>query len=349
MRPLTSLLEQTAFAHLELPTLRTANTERLRTLGVEESDVPKSGRRLAPLLPDCIRSPEDCRSASSLNDCDMSCRCLDREGSEIRVIKGVLELPSFQPKAILVSQAPLRNWILRNWMTSAGRLIPFTAIMSSKTTLKVWRGAKPDNAYVWSPFVTKLEARLRFANVRYDLGAGSPKSAPRGKIPYITLEDGTQFGDSTFIIKSLVASGQLPDLNEELRPAQRAQDLATRALLEDRWYFYHGREKWCDNYETMRDGVLAPIPWPIRYFIGILAHKAIVRTLYGQGTLRFDEEELTTLRDEVWKSINAMLDLARSSRPGKSDEPFWVLGGPGPTEADATMFGFVVGALICDA
>lgn len=221
--------------------------------------------------------------------------------------------------------------------------------MADKGMLKVWRGSLPQNIYVWSPFVTKLEARLRFAEVPYSLGAGSPKSAPRAKIPYVSLEDGDQFGDSTFIIRKLVEDGRLPDLNASVSPAQRAQDLALRALLEEKLYFYTGQEKWCDNYYTMRDGVLGSIPWPVRYFIGILAHRGIVRTLYGQGTLRLEEEELATLKGEIWENINAVLEEAKSSRGRNSQEPFWVLGGDRPTEVDATMFGFVVGALICDA
>lgn len=221
--------------------------------------------------------------------------------------------------------------------------------MAAESKLTIFRGAEPKNAYVWSPFVNKLEARLRFDQVPYSLGVGSPKSAPRGKIPYITLENGTQLGDSTFIVRRFIGDGVLSDLNEKLTSAQRAQDLAFRALLEDKLYFYHGREKWCDNYKEMRDGVLGAIPWPIRYVIGILAYRGIVRTLYGQGTLRLEDEEISTLTEEGWESINAILSEAKLSRKNESEEPFWVLGGENPTEADATIFGFVVGALVCDA
>ena len=101
--PFHFFIEQTDIAQLERAMLRTASPERLRIVGVEESEVPKSGRRLAPLLPDCVRSPQDCRSASSLHGRDMSCGRFDRDAGDIRVIKRVLELPTFQAKAILVS------------------------------------------------------------------------------------------------------------------------------------------------------------------------------------------------------------------------------------------------------
>jgi hypothetical protein len=41
--------------------------------------------------------------------------------------------------------------------------------------------------YTWSPFVTKLELRLRLANISYQHGTGSPLSGPKGKIPYVEL------------------------------------------------------------------------------------------------------------------------------------------------------------------
>ncbi|KAG9252988.1 glutathione S-transferase [Emericellopsis atlantica] len=220
--------------------------------------------------------------------------------------------------------------------------------MSATGKLIVFRGGPATNTYVWSPFVTKLEARLRFAAFSYNRDAGSPRSAPKGKIPYVQFPDATTLGDSTLIIKHLVDRDALPDLNAPLKPAQRAQDLAIRALLEDKLYFYHGKEKWCDNYTTMRDGVLAAIPWPMRMIIGYIAQRGAVQMLYGQGTLRLQDDEITMLMAEIWDSVEALLQEAKASRKGEKG-PFWVLGGKEPTEADATLFGFVAGALVCDA
>lgn len=226
-------------------------------------------------------------------------------------------------------------------------------------SITVFRGSPPNNAYVWSPFVTKLEARLRFDGVNYRSASGSPKTAPRGKIPYIEVRnsrDGDSgrpqaMSDSTLIAHSLVANGVLHDLNAALTPARRAHDLAVRALLEDRAYFYGTREKWCDNYPAMRDGVLAAVPWPIRALVGWLAYRGVSSALYGQGTGRLEDEEVLHLKKEAWESINALLEESMASRVESTEErdPFWVLGGPEPTEADATVYGFIVGALVCTA
>lgn len=110
-----------------------------------------------------------------------------------------------------------------------------------KAPLIVFRGWLDPGKHVWSPFVIKLEARLRFARVSYVTDCGSVRKAPKGKIPYLECTNGT-LGDSTLIIKQLVEWSRLPDLNAKLSPAVRAKDLALRALLEDKLYFYHVRK-----------------------------------------------------------------------------------------------------------
>ncbi len=116
--------------------------------------------------------------------------------------------------------------------------------------ITVFRGWRDPGKYVWSPYVIKLEARLRLAGVRYRTDAGSPKTAPRGKIPYIEYSapssetsGGTRqkalLADSALIIKTLAEWDVVPDLNAALRAEERVKDLGIRALLEDKLIFYH--------------------------------------------------------------------------------------------------------------
>lgn len=224
--------------------------------------------------------------------------------------------------------------------------------MSEKSgpSLIVHRGQESTGDFVWSPFVNKLEARLRFDNIQYTVGSGTPNKAPRGKIPYIQIQDAKetteQLADSTFIIHQLIDKGTITDLNARLTPAQKANDLAIRAMLEDKVYFYMVRERWWDHYYAMRDGVLGFLPWPLKAMIGLIAYRGISTTLYGQGTGRYTHEEVSWLKYEVWQSVNALLSEAK----WEGDKgPFWILGGKHPTEADATVFGFVASALVCEA
>lgn len=210
--------------------------------------------------------------------------------------------------------------------------------------------------------MTKVEARLRFDGLRYTAGQGSPRSAPRGKIPYMEWHEATTadsdgaaaavsaMGDSTLIIRALVANGLLRDLDAALpTAAARARGLAVRALLEDRVYFYGTREKWCDHYQDMVDGMLAAVPWPARAVVGWMAHRAIVRTLYGQGTGRLSDEEVLLFKEEAWAAVEALLAEAKGLSKEKEGAPFWVLGGEEPSEADATLFGFIIGGLVSTA
>lgn len=111
--------------------------------------------------------------------------------------------------------------------------------MAIQSKLTVYRGFVGRSCYAWSPFVNKLETRLRLAGVKYDTEPGSLSTAPRGKVPYISIEGSPELlGDSTLITRRFVEQGFLPDLNAGLTPVQRAQDLALRSLFEDKLYFY---------------------------------------------------------------------------------------------------------------
>ncbi|KAK3357896.1 hypothetical protein B0T25DRAFT_451861 [Lasiosphaeria hispida] len=214
--------------------------------------------------------------------------------------------------------------------------------------LTLYRGFPSKPTYAWSPFVNKLETRLRLSAVPYRAEPGSKQAAPRGKLPYLAIQPpdapAQVLGDSTLITRALVSAGVLPDLNAALTPADRGRDLALRALLEDKMYFYLVRERWVDNYYKMRAGALWAVPWALRALVGLLASRQVVAVLFGQGTGRFDKEEVNGFKREVWEGVEGLLREARTEAG-----PFWVLGGAQPTEGDAVVYGFVIAALVCDA
>jgi hypothetical protein len=105
----------------------------------------------------------------------------------------------------------------------------------------------------------------------------------------------------------------------------------------------------------MRSGVLYALPYPAQLVVGYLVYRQTARTLDGQGTMRFTYSEISDFRKEIWEGVNALLceslRLKKNVEDGKQNDggPFWVLGGNEATECDATVFGFVVSALVCDA
>jgi hypothetical protein len=112
--------------------------------------------------------------------------------------------------------------------------LTFFTTMSTdeKSSLTVFRRWRDFGKHVWSPFVVKLEARLRFASVDYTVDLGSPKTAPKGKIPHVKCSNPpqaaavtghgnkVQLSDSTLIIKTLSEWGAVPDINAGLSRAE---------------------------------------------------------------------------------------------------------------------------------
>jgi hypothetical protein len=224
--------------------------------------------------------------------------------------------------------------------------------------LILYRGFDCPGRHIWSPFVNKLETRLRLVGIRYDVETGSMREAPRGKIPYLAVKDREKtelLADTTLITRRLVDSGLMKDLNADLTPAQKAQDLALRALLEDKLAFYQTRERWINNYYTMREGALAALPYAARLIVGPLAYRGVTRMLHGQGTGRYTDDEVREFKREIWENVNELLVEARgrkaslAARNEDSNAPFWVLGRAEPTEVDATLYGFIAAGLVCEA
>ena len=100
------------------------------------------------------------------------------------------------------------------------------------------------------------------------------------------------------------------------------------------------RECWIDNYPAQRDAALYSIPYLPRLFVGRKVHGIVVTTLHGQGCGRLSSEEVDTFRKEIWHTFEDMLEIVREEHKDAT-EPFWILGGDKPTEADVTLFSFI--------
>ena len=103
------------------------------------------------------------------------------------------------------------------------------------------------------------------------------------------------------------------------------------------------RERWLENFYTQRDKALYSIPYPFRVVVGCLVHRSVTSTLHGQGVGRLTREEVRSLKTEIWQTLDSLLE--QRIREAPYEEVFWVLGGKQPTEADATLFGFIVSVL----
>lgn len=223
--------------------------------------------------------------------------------------------------------------------------------LKTQQRIALYRGADLPNQYTWSQFVTKLEFRCRLSGLKYICEIGFPPSGPKGKIPYaeVTLpgQSSVWLADSTLIAKDFVQKGLISDLNANRTAIEKGHDLAIRALMEDKLAFYDTHERWVKNYYVMRDHAMGKLPYPARIVAGALAYRGIVQRLHEQGTGRFSDAEISAFTREVWQAINGL--LRASAKDVEKDECFWVLGGREPSEADTTVFGFVVANLVSDS
>ncbi|KAA8641445.1 uncharacterized protein ATNIH1004_001910 [Aspergillus tanneri] len=239
-------------------------------------------------------------------------------------------------------------WECKSWYSVLLRLSIQHAIFGNALSHAV-PGLPRNRLLHMVSFFTKLEARMRFAGFNYTVEQGSMRTAPRGKIPYvaITEDEGSRscppvvIGDSKLIMQTLVQRGFLPDLDAHLLPAEKLHDLALKALVEDKLYFYQMYEKWILNFYTMRSKILAALPWPVQVVVGHLIYRKVSRTLNGQGTMTFSVDEIGVFRQEIWEGINAAV-LAAQSRSGNHEGLFWIWAGEARTETDAVLFGFIV-------
>ena len=100
----------------------------------------------------------------------------------------------------------------------------------------------------------------------------------------------------------------------------------------------------------MQDHILATLFYPLRVVVGHLISRKTAQTLHGQGTGRYTADEIGSFRREIWESINELLISSKAAVVDDAgSKPFWILGGDGPTESDAVLFGFIVSVLVCTA
>ncbi len=186
-----------------------------------------------------------------------------------------------------------------------------------------------------SPFVTKADLLLKMAGVKYEGVVSSPMQAPKGKLPYV--EDcETTIADSTFI-RFYLEQSYKADFTKGLSEERAAALWAAERYCEGELYFILLASRWL-NEENFKRGpamFFDAIPFPLRGFIKKKVVKEIKDGVHLQGLGRHSEAEQVALVKRGLASLSALL--------GAQD----YFGGKEPVGADATLFGFILGAQ-CD-
>jgi glutathione S-transferase len=185
-----------------------------------------------------------------------------------------------------------------------------------------------------SPFVTKAEILLKMAGVPYRTAKANFSKAPKGKIPYLALDDGTLLGDSTFIRRYLETQHGT-NFDRTLSAAEKATALAFETMGEERLYWAVVDARWMSkaNFAKGPKKFFDEAPAPIRPFVVMLISRAVKRNMKGQGLGRHSRPEIESLARRDLDAFSAFL----------ADKPF--LMGTEPCGADASVWSMIASVL----
>ena len=195
------------------------------------------------------------------------------------------------------------------------------------TTAPVW-GVNP------SPFCMKVENYLRLAGIPYRLEIARPDKAPKGKLPFVTDEDGRRIPDSGQIVAHLEAT-RGARLDGGLDAEQRALGHLIRRTCEESLFFVALYGRWIapEGWKIVCPAVFGRMPAPLRWIVPPLVRRGLIRDLRGQGTLRHSPEEIYALGCADVDALAALL----------GDKPFFLT--DRPTSADLCVHAFVANIL----
>ena len=178
------------------------------------------------------------------------------------------------------------------------------------------------------PFCIKLETYLRMAGWTYEWQKSDFRKAPKGKIPYVALDD-ELMGDSQLILERLeaarAAAGQAT-LDGWLDDGQRAAGHALRRMLEEGTYFLLLHLRWVyeDGWRTYQPKIAAGVG-PLKFLLPLI-RRNIIKRQHMQGTGRHSPAEIDAM---------AIADLRAAATLLGSRE---FLCGDRPTSLEATLY-----------
>lgn len=182
-----------------------------------------------------------------------------------------------------------------------------------------------------SPFCLKVETYLRMAEIPHEIRSVlNPKKGPKGKLPFIRVNDQI-IPDSEFIIDKLkLLNGDLLDKN--LSKEQKALNVALESLFSDRvyWFILYSRWKEEKGFNHTKTAFFKKLPFWAKAFIPGLVRKRMVAVLDGQGFGRHSSLEMLKMASKALDAVATILGEKK------------YIHGEEPNSIDATAFAFLV-------
>jgi glutathione S-transferase len=182
-----------------------------------------------------------------------------------------------------------------------------------------------------SPFCAKLETYLRMAEVPHSVVAADLRKAPKGKIPFVTI-DSQLIGDSQLIIEELERRLGDRALDAGLGARERAVARSVRRMLDEAFYFVGMYFRWGtdDGFRVLAPEFKKVLPGPLRILLPVI-RRSVKKALHKQGTGRHTPEEVASIGAA---DLDAVAELL-------GDQDF--LFGARPRTVDASVFAFIEG------
>ncbi|TFL01769.1 hypothetical protein BDV98DRAFT_68738 [Pterulicium gracile] len=214
-------------------------------------------------------------------------------------------------------------------------------------SIELYGFSKPTKGPSPSGYCQKLEAFFRaqpsLSNVYIHVPLDQPSKAPKGKLPYIVLINGTgtplTLPDSQFIINHFISTGLTPSLDASLTPSQRAESKAFQVWTDDLAYpavaFTRFGDTYPANYDKIYNSIALPSVLnyaPFKPMIMWNMRRHLQGWLWAQGVGRHTKEEVESIILEWVQAIQAKV--------GEHGE--WFHRTKQPTQVDVVLTSFLM-------
>ncbi|KZO90128.1 hypothetical protein CALVIDRAFT_542969 [Calocera viscosa TUFC12733] len=187
-----------------------------------------------------------------------------------------------------------------------------------------------------SYYCEKLVTTLRAVSYTdYAIVHDMPYNGPKSKVPWVTLPSGELLPDSYFILRHLISTGVIPNIDESLPPAARADARAWVAQVDELIYPTTLCERFLNdaNNAELNAQLFSSIPWPLRSGIAWWVRRNARVNLWGHGVARHSDAEREMILSEFVG--NALLKLEKES----------CLFGEQPCSADVALYAWCANCL----
>lgn len=182
-----------------------------------------------------------------------------------------------------------------------------------------------------SPFVLKVDAYMRLANIEFENipNMDNLRKAPKGKLPFI-IDGKTTVADSEFIISYLQQKYQIT-LDEHLSPQQKSTAYLLGKSLDENLYWCLVYSRWVKDktWADVKKAFFDDMPFPLKHIVPLVARHGVISAIKKQGLGNHSEQEINLIANKTFQALSTIL----------GDKTYFFA--DKPSSFDATAYGFL--------